>query len=110
MTDSTTPCEHAGRGINHLASAVVLPGRLRQLATFRPGARLACSGAFACLAMFAAPPAAPAQDAGDRPSVLLVLDASRSMRAPAGDASGSRMDAAKRAVGEVLDAVPADAP
>jgi Ca-activated chloride channel homolog len=32
------------------------------------------------------------------------------MRAPAGDGSGSRMDAAKRAVGEVLDAVPADAP
>jgi Ca-activated chloride channel homolog len=42
--------------------------------------------------------------------VLLVLDSSRSMRAPAGDGSGSRMDAAKRAVGEVLDAVPADAP
>jgi Ca-activated chloride channel homolog len=79
----------------------------------RPGARLARSGAFACLAALAAlasPAAAPAQDAGDRPSVLLVLDSSRSMRAPAGDGSGSRMDAAKRAVGEVLDAVPDDAP
>jgi Ca-activated chloride channel homolog len=74
--------------------------------------RVARSGAFACLAAVAAlagPAAAAAQDAGDRPSVLLVLDSSRSMRAPAGDGSGSRMDAAKRAVGEVLDAVPADA-
>jgi von Willebrand factor type A domain len=88
-----------------------LTARLRQLATFlRPGARLACPGAFACLALFAAPPAAPAQDAGERPSVLLVLDASRSMRAPAGDGSGSRMEAAQRAVAEVLDTVPDEAP
>jgi Ca-activated chloride channel family protein len=42
--------------------------------------------------------------------VLLVLDSSRSMRAPAGDGSGSRMDAAKAAVDEVLDTVPDDAP
>jgi Ca-activated chloride channel family protein len=42
--------------------------------------------------------------------VLLVLDSSRSMRAPAGDGSGSRMDAAKRAVAEVLDTVPEEAP
>jgi Ca-activated chloride channel homolog len=62
------------------------------------------------LAALAGAPVAAAQDAGDRPSVLLVLDSSRSMRAPAGDGSGSRMDAAKRAVGEVLDAVPAEAP
>ena len=43
--------------------------------------------------------------------MLLVLDASRSMNAPSGDGSGdSRLDAAKAAVGEVLDTVPDDAP
>ena len=43
--------------------------------------------------------------------MLLVLDASRSMNAPSGDGSGdSRLDAAKAAVDEVLDTVPADAP
>jgi Ca-activated chloride channel family protein len=63
------------------------------------------------VALFAGVPPAPAQDAADeRPAVLLVLDSSRSMRAPAGDGSGSRMDAAKRAVGEVLDTVPEEAP
>jgi Ca-activated chloride channel family protein len=63
------------------------------------------------VALLACAPAAPAQDAADeRPAVLLVLDSSRSMRAPAGDGSGSRMDAAKRAVGEVLDTVPEEAP
>ena len=82
------------------------------ISTIRPGARRACSGAFACLALFAAAGGAPAQaqQAGDRPSVVLVLDASRSMRAPAGDGSGSRMEAAKSAVDEVLDTVPAEAP
>jgi Ca-activated chloride channel homolog len=83
------------------------------IATNGPGARAARCGAFACLgllAVLAGAPAAAAQQAGDRPSVLLVLDSSRSMRAPAGDGSGSRMDAAKRAVGEVLDTVPEDAP
>ncbi len=87
-----------------------MAARLRQLATFCPGARLACFGAFACLALLAAPPGAPAQGAGGRPSVLLVLDASRSMRAPAGDGSGSRMEAARAAVDEVLDTVPEEAP
>jgi Ca-activated chloride channel family protein len=87
-----------------------LTGWLRQPANFRPGARLACSGAFACLALVAAAPAAPAQDTADRGSVVLVLDASRSMRAPAGDGSGSRMEAAQRAVGDVLDTVPEEAP
>ena len=57
----------------------------------------------------AAPVAAQAPDR--RPSVLLVLDASRSMNAPAGDSSGrSRLDAAKDAVDAVLDAVPPAAP
>ena len=82
------------------------------IATTRPGARTARSGAFACLALFAALGGAPAeaQQAGDRPSVLLVLDSSRSMRAPAGDGSGSRMEAAQAAVDEVLDTVPEEAP
>ena len=53
--------------------------------------------------------AAPAAAQDRRPSVLLVLDASRSMNAPAGDGR-SRLDAAKDAVDAVLDAVPADAP
>jgi len=79
------------------------------MAIFRPGARAACSGAFACLALIGAPVAA-AQSAADRPSVLLVLDSSRSMRAPAGDGSGSRMEAARAAVDEVLDTVPEEAP
>ena len=57
------------------------------VATFRPGARLARSGAFACLGLVrlrspAAPPRRRRRTTG--PSVLLVLDASRSMRAPAG--------------------------
>jgi len=71
------------------------------------------SGAFACLGLVAAlagAPVASAQQSDDRPSVLLVLDSSRSMRAPAGDGSGSRMEAAKAAVDEVLDTVPDDAP
>ena len=54
--------------------------------------------------------AAAAQTGDERPAVVLVLDASRSMNAPAGDGSGSRLDAAKAAVDEVLDAVPAEAP
>jgi Ca-activated chloride channel family protein len=73
------------------------------------------SGAFACLGAAAvlagAAPDAVAQRDDARPAVLLVLDASRSMRAPAGDGSGrSRMDAAKDAVDAVLDTVPAQAP
>jgi hypothetical protein len=88
--------------------------RKRQNLRIRPGARTLRSGAFACLGALAALVAgalpAAAQDAGERSSVLLVLDASRSMRAPAGDGSGSRMEAAKAAVDEVLDTVPDEAP
>jgi Ca-activated chloride channel family protein len=90
-----------------------LPARHRQTADLRPGARIARSGVFACLAAVAAvgAGAAPAsgQDAGERPAVLLVLDASRSMNAPSGE-GGSRLDAAKAAVDEVLDTVPEEAP
>jgi Ca-activated chloride channel family protein len=64
-------------------------------------------GLLACLA---GAPGALAQSPDERPSVLLVLDASRSMRAPAGDGSGSRMEAARAAVDEVLDTVPDEAP
>ena len=76
----------------------------------RPGIR---PGAFALpgvlLALLAGAVPAAAQD--ERPAVLLVLDASRSMNAPAGDGSGrSRLDAAKEAVGAVIDSVPPDAP
>src|SRR5918998_6058330 len=83
------------------------------LAGLRPGGRIARSGAFACLgaaAALASPAIAAAQDPEERPSVLLVLDSSRSMRAPAGDGSGSRMEAARAAVDEVLDTVPEEAP
>ena len=53
----------------------------------------------------------PARAQDTRPAVLLVLDASRSMNAPAGDASGrSRLDAAKEAVDAVVGAVPPGAP
>jgi Ca-activated chloride channel homolog len=64
------------------------------------------------LAVAAPPGAAQSPPAGDeRPAVLLVLDASRSMRAPAGDGSGrSRLDAAKDAVDAVLESVPDEAP
>jgi Ca-activated chloride channel family protein len=64
-------------------------------------------GLIACLA---GAPGAVAQSPDERPSVLLVLDASRSMRAPAGDGSGSRMAAARAAVDEVVDTVPEEAP
>jgi Ca-activated chloride channel family protein len=92
-----------------------LTSRQRQIVRNRPGARRLRSGAFACLgALLALAAPAAAQTGGedeDRPAVLLVLDASRSMNAPSGDGSGdSRLDAAKAAVDEVLDTVPEDAP
>jgi len=64
------------------------------------------SGLALGLAAAAAPAAAQVVE---RPSVLLVLDSSKSMNEPAGN-GGTRLDAAKGAVTEVLDAVPADAP
>jgi len=70
-----------------------------------------CLAAFAALGGAASAGAQPAADAQERPAALLVLDASRSMNAPSGDGSGdSRLDAAKAAVEEVLDAVPEEAP
>ena len=63
------------------------------------------------LAATLAPPPAAAQTgaADERPAVLLLMDASKSMNEPAGD-GGTRLDAAKAAVEEVLDAVPEEAP
>jgi von Willebrand factor type A domain len=70
-----------------------------------PGLRLGtlCCvlGLLACLVP--APPAA-AQDETDR-SVLVILDGSDSMNEDAGD-GGTRLDAAKAALGELIDAVP----
>lgn len=57
------------------------------------------------LSLIAAAPAA-AQD--DR-SVLLILDSSKSMNEPAGDGSGTRLDVAKAATKDLLQAVPEDA-
>ena len=52
--------------------------------------------------------AAPAA-AQDERSVLLILDSSKSMNEPAGDGSGTRLDVAKAATKELLEAVPEDA-
>lgn len=51
------------------------------------------------------------QDATELPSTMLILDASGSMTADDGDASGmTRMEAARQAVGEVAGGVPDGAP
>jgi Ca-activated chloride channel family protein len=52
--------------------------------------------------------AAPAAAQQEERSVLLILDSSKSMNEPAGN-GGTRLDAAKAAVPEVLDALPQDA-
>lgn len=57
--------------------------------------------------LFCAPAAAQSQRPQER-SVLLILDASRSMNEPAGGGS-TRLDAAKTATRELLEAVPEDA-
>jgi Ca-activated chloride channel family protein len=76
--------------------------RRSRLTASVPGLRL---GTLCCvLALFAAVPAAAAQDATDR-SVLVILDGSDSMNEDAGD-GGTRLDAAKAALGELIDAVP----
>jgi Ca-activated chloride channel family protein len=72
------------------------------------------SGAVAVLgvlaaAVLAAPARAQTAAGDERPAVLLVMDSSKSMSEPAGN-GGTRLDAAKAAVEEVLKAVPAEAP
>jgi von Willebrand factor type A domain len=62
--------------------------------------------AVVCAALLAAPAVAQTDE---RPAVLLVMDSSKSMNEPAGN-GGTRLDAAKAAVEEVLKAVPAEAP
>jgi Ca-activated chloride channel family protein len=75
--------------------------RRRRLTGSVPGLRL---GTLCCvLGLLLAAPAS-AQDASDR-SVLVILDGSDSMNADAGD-GGTRLDAAKAALGELIDAVP----
>jgi Ca-activated chloride channel family protein len=64
-------------------------------------------GAFLLSALALAAPAAQAQGSTER-SVLLLLDASKSMNEAAGG-GGSRLDAAKAAVGDLVDALPEDA-
>ena len=73
----------------------------------RSGA-VALSGVLLAAAL-AAPAAAQTGAADERPAVLLLMDASKSMNEPAGD-GGTRLDAAKAAVEEVLEAVPEEAP
>jgi Ca-activated chloride channel family protein len=67
--------------------------------------------ATACLmvATAALPAAAHAQSADTRNRALIVLDASKSMNEDAGN-GGTRLDAAKQAVGTLLDRLPAGAP
>jgi Ca-activated chloride channel family protein len=63
------------------------------------------------VAALAAPAAAQQVEAGPPPeqrSVLIVLDGSKSMNEPAG-AGGTRLDAAKAALKELIPALPADA-
>ena len=48
--------------------------------------------------------------AGELSPVMLVLDSSGSMVARDAGGSGTRMDAAKRAVSAMVDSLPADAP
>ena len=74
----------------------------------RSGA-VALSGVLMAAAALAAPAAAQTGAADERPAVLLLMDASKSMNEPAGD-GGTRLDAAKAAVEEVLEAVPEEAP
>lgn len=66
--------------------------------------------ALACAAVWAfAPSAAYAQSADTRNSALIILDGSKSMNEDAGN-GGTRLDAAKRAVGTLLDRLPAGVP
>ena len=73
------------------------------------GRRLAATacGVFAALTLgaFATPAAAEPSQATDPPQVQLVLDVSGSMEEPYVD-GGTRMDAAKQAFNEVIDALP----
>ena len=76
----------------------------RSVPGLRPGALCCVLGLLAALAL-----AAPAAAQDDPPpadrSVLVILDGSDSMNADAGD-GGTRLDAAKAALGELIDAVP----
>jgi len=88
------------------AAATSRPAGLRRqrLTASVPGLRLGTlccvMGLLACLL----PAAAAAQHETDR-SVLVILDGSDSMNEDAGD-GGTRLDAAKAALGELIDAVP----
>ena len=84
--------------------------RRQRLTASVPGLRL---GALCCvLGLLAAAPASAQEDpievtlpSADDRSVLVVLDGSDSMNEDAGD-GGTRLDAAKAALGELIDAVP----
>ncbi len=81
--------------------AAILP-RESALSRFLPGALLAAS--VAALAFALAKPQITVQVPIERASVMLVTDASGSMRAT--DVAPSRLDAARSAVGSFLDEVP----
>jgi Ca-activated chloride channel homolog len=70
----------------------------------RPGTLCCVLGLLAWCA-FAAPAAAQDEPSADERSVLVILDGSDSMNAHAGD-GGTRLDAAKAALGELIEAVP----
>ncbi|WP_329000205.1 VWA domain-containing protein [Kribbella sp. NBC_00709] len=73
--------------------------------------RLAAVAALPVLtAVFAFGNAAPADAEGELSPVMVVLDSSGSMTARDVGGSGTRMDAAKRAVGSMIDGLPAQAP
>lgn len=73
--------------------------------------RLAALAGLPLLAVtFAFGNASPAAAEGDLSPVMVVLDSSGSMIARDVGGSGTRMDAAKRAVGSMIDGLPAEAP
>ena len=71
---------------------------------FRPGTLCCVLGLLAALAL-AAPAAAQDDPAAEDRSVLVILDGSDSMNEQAGD-GGTRLDAAKSALRELIDVVP----
>ena len=69
-----------------------------------------CGSSFAvAVALFVLPATAYGQATDTRNRALIVLDASKSMNKDAGN-GGTRLDAAKQAVAEVVDRLPAGAP
>ena len=105
---SRTPSARRSTRSSRGSSRIQGPPAFRSIQSvpgLRPGALCCVLALFAALAL-AAPAAAQDDPAAteDR-SVLVILDGSDSMNEDAGD-GGTRLDAAKAALGELIDAVP----